>query len=360
VFRNDPRAERRLGPLIKVAPDRRKSKVFPIGRALRNRGGSWQASAMRVGAVGEASAGSRICALGVTVLMLSAALASGAQGSSGSFPGRNGRIVFAGAVPTDGPWQIWSVTPSGGGLRPLTPASSGCVGLTPAVSPNGKEIVYACDDDLWKMNANGGNQTQLTRTSASEAEPTWSPDGKQILFHRGGDTRYASIWVMNAGGGRERLLVKHGGPNPSWSPDGTRIAYSRDSHIYVAQIRGGRPKNLTPGSHLSLHAQDPDWSPDGHRIVFTKNGDLWLMNANGSDQHAIAGIHTIATSPWPRTDPSWSPDGRWIVFIGQDPDTDTTPPFGLRDPLYLIHPNGTDLHPITPPTSFGSSPTWGR
>jgi Tol biopolymer transport system component len=263
------------------------------------------------------------------------------------------------------------VTPSGGGLRPLTPASSGCASLTPAVSPNGKEIVYArcdcpisqiapCDNDLWKMNANGGNQTQLTHTPiASEQEPTWSPDGKQILFHRGGNTRHASIWVMSAAGGHARLLVKHGGPSPSWSPDGTRIAYSRDSHIYVAQVRGGRPKNLTPGRRLSLHAQEPDWSPDARRIVFAKNGDLWVMNADGSDQHAIAGTHTLTTTPWPRTDPSWSPDGRWIVFIGQDPDTDT-PPFGLRDPVYLIHPNGTDLHPITPATSFGSSPTWGR
>src|SRR4051794_26223402 len=70
---------------------------------------------------------------------------------------------------------------------------------------NGK-IAFARDGDVWTVNPDGTNRTQLTTDPASDTEPAWSPDGQRIAFtsNRGGGT--AHIWLMNAdGSGQSRL-----------------------------------------------------------------------------------------------------------------------------------------------------------
>lgn len=148
------------------------------------------------------------------------------------------------------------------------------------------------------------------------------------------------IWVVNADGSHLQHVAR-GRSAAAWSPDGTKIAFMRDNHVYAVRATGGRPKNLTPG----FYGRDPAWSPDGHRIVFcgSLSVDLYVMKADGSDPHLLAGT-TISSA---EIEPDWSPDGRWIVFKRQ----------GVHFGIGLIHPNGKGLHRITFRGRDGS-PSW--
>ena len=115
-----------------------------------------------------------------TALLVALVISAPAQAA---FPGQNGKIAFSSAR-------------DGGGTA--------------------KEI--------YSMNPDGSVQTRLTSSDGDNNVPVWSPDGSRIAFT---STRGPSgIWVMNADGSGQSLLIP-GGAGPAWSPDGGRIAFDR-------------------------------------------------------------------------------------------------------------------------------------
>ena len=114
------------------------------------------------------------------------------------------------------------------------------------------------------MDADGGNQRNLTNNDRFDESPSWSPDGKRIAFTsmRNGGNR--EIYVMDADGGNQRNLTNHPDNDwhPVWSPNGKRIAFvsnrTRDLNrdIYVMNADGSNPQNLT--NHPN-DDEDPAW-----------------------------------------------------------------------------------------------------
>jgi len=121
----------------------------------------------------------------------------------------------------------------------------------------------------------------------SVSNPQLSPDGRQIIYTRGGvdnvnDRRYSQIWIMDVTAERKRYLTD--GSSPVWSPDGTRIAYTasgepRGSQIFVRWMDAeGATSQITrvqrgPGSLR--------WSPDGTQIAFTmavEDAERWSID----------------------------------------------------------------------------------
>jgi TolB protein len=154
----------------------------------------------------------------------------------------------------------------------------------PAWSPDGSQIVFTRTTvdkrfyfrpDLYVMGADGGNPRVLARDAAGAV---WSPDGRRIAFasirDRNGHTCFedecfyhSELYVMDADGTKPVRLTHNRGNDrsPSWSPDGRRIVFASDrnsrrygnSEIYSIGADGSCLSWLTNGSPQS---EDPDWS----------------------------------------------------------------------------------------------------
>jgi Tol biopolymer transport system component len=155
-------------------------------------------------------------------------------GGSATFPdfSPNARkVVFDGAETPDGNSNIYVVNADGTGLTPLTSDGNN---LYPVYSPNGRKIAFVSDrtgvEQVWLMNADGSQQTQLSHSGINEDQlPDWSPDGTRIAFEQG-DLGSGRIFVMNADGSHQHAVSSGAGDDfgAAWSPDGSQIAFVRD------------------------------------------------------------------------------------------------------------------------------------
>ncbi|MGZ9099187.1 MAG: amidohydrolase family protein, partial [Brevundimonas sp.] len=186
-------------------------------------------------------------------------------------------------------------------------------------SPDGTKVVFEALGNLWIRDLPTGTARRLTRQSDHfELYPSWSRDGRSIVYTTWDDQALGSIRVVPASGGAGRVVTENPGHyvEPVFTPDGGAIVYrtvsdgflttalwSRDPGVYRIPAAGGEP------THITDDGQDPQFGADGDRLFLTgRDGDkrtLISVDLDGDDPR------THLTSEW-AAEFALSPDGNWI------------------------------------------------
>jgi Tol biopolymer transport system component/DNA-binding winged helix-turn-helix (wHTH) protein len=196
-------------------------------------------------------------------------------------------------------------------------------GLSSGVwSPDGTKVFYhkqSSDPNFYLANADGTNERIMP---FHPGNALWSPDSKQFLYQaKATDSpipNNSDIYIYTLA--TETITPVVESPfydsDPSYSPDGKSILYVSDIdgnfEIYTKVLSTGETKRLTdnPG-----HESFPTYSPDGTQIIFNsdrekENNDVYLMNADGSDVRKITD-----GAGWDASPPNnWSPDGTQVLL----------------------------------------------
>jgi dipeptidyl aminopeptidase/acylaminoacyl peptidase len=278
----------------------------------------------------------------VAVALLAAAVSAGGAPASP----RHGAIVYKCAD------SLCVTAPGAGAGRLLLASNRPWPQWDPAFSPDGRAIAFrgyynsAADGDyaLYVARPTGCTAVRLTRGVAGD--PSWSPDGRWIVFDTSG---YGDVYKVRWDGtGLTRLFEGHGideGWSPAWSPDGRWIAFVRvrrhGSRIWLMRPDGTGLRLL----HTDPIAFDHDlaWSHDGRRLAFARSPS--------SDHSAIAVMRADGTGfrLLTRGTPAWNP-----VWLQHDTGIEylaATHVHGIGR-LSVMHPDGRDVRRLAGPATI--------
>ena len=225
----------------------------------------------------------------------------------------------------------------------------------PQLSPDGTQLTYSLAKadwkqnkritHIWRINADGSGDVQLTSGADGESSARWSPDSKSIAFiaKRGSDEA-AQIHVIPNTGGEAQAVTTHptAVSSISWSPDGKWIYFiaaddkteeekARDKakddvfsfdenyqqrHLWRVSVADRKSERVTRGD---FSVQSYDLARDGQRIALHRaatpllesadTSEVWVMNADG------ASAVQLTKNGVPERSARLSPDGANVLFL---------------------------------------------
>ncbi len=276
-----------------------------------------------------------------------------------------------------------------------------------ACSPDGREIAYIKDRDLYRANSAGSNPKKIARLPGTAFWLRWSPDGSRLRFTVGNiidRTGALAIWEVSANGtGLHPFLPGWNQPSAeccgNWAPDGkyfvfqsarngkTEIWATRErrgmldrfgkSRVEPVQLTSGQLNSLSPvfspddkklyviGQQLrgelerydlksgewapylsGISADFVDFSRDGQWIIYLSFPEqiLWRSRIDGSDRLQLT------RPPMQALAPCWSPDGKRIAFM----DVSAGKPWRI----YVVSAEGGTPEPVLEEQHNQEAPSW--
>lgn len=197
-----------------------------------------------------------------------------------------------------------------------------------SISPQGQYVVFEAFGRLWLKSLSGGEARRLTRdeSPALELFPSWSRDGRNVVFVRWTDAGLGAIHVVSSAGGRSRAVTGQPGHyvSPRFSPDGATLVFERavggtltsplwssDPGLYRVASSGG------PMQRLVDKGRNAHFAASGSRIYYTEDAqpeketepahELVSIDTNGKDRRVHARARYASRM-------EISPDGAWLAF----------------------------------------------
>jgi len=208
------------------------------------------------------------------------------------------------------------------------PGEDGTLALAPQWSPNDDWIAFGRGlyflprgrpARVMLMRPDGSELHELTKDEGNSGFPSWSPDGKRIVYRFWSGSEYG-LRIMHLDDGSTTQLTSGFDNFPGWSPKGDLVEFTRfsegDFDIYTIRLDGTGLRRLTTSPGNDAHAV---WSPDGKHILFSSArfgfkdeaalyddvpqpyAELFVMNADGSGQRPLT------DNQWEDGTPAWAP-----------------------------------------------------
>ena len=209
----------------------------------------------------------------------------------------------------------------------------------PAWSPDGSAIAVGMGGSIWSIDPATDIATELTRGAKYHSSPTWSPDGRWIIYTAddGGNTIQLEILNVETGESRSLTDDEFVYVDPVFSPDGSRVAYVSTApsgyfNVYIRSIQGGAwsgneiavsSDNNFGRSRLYFGDQDmhinPTWLPSGDELLLVSNRDVALGSGNVIRVPAVANgmarrQTVLAEQTLYRARPDVSIDGKRFIY----------------------------------------------
>jgi tricorn protease len=259
---------------------------------------------------------------------------------------RDGFIYFVSDRDGNGLTNIWRVSESGGKADRVTSFKTGDV-RWPAISSDGRVIVFEHDFGIWKFDVASKRATQITLNIDAETQENMSevqsfnsqaddydlaPSSRRIAFSIHGEVFTAPVEEgdlkqLTDGPARDRTVA--------YSPDGKWISYISDQsgreELYVVPVDGSAPaQKLTEIDALKLGY---NWSPDSKEIAFASSDDKLRKLVVATKQ--VIDLDSSRYGAF--STPVWSPDGKWLAYSKSD--------ISRTSDIYIISASGAEKEP---------------
>jgi TolB protein len=227
------------------------------------------------------------------------------------------------------------------------------INLFPSWTPDGKSIIYTSYKDrnpgLYHFELFSGKEVKWLPANGRYIGAQMSPDGRYVAatLEQAGDT---SLYLLDAHGKVIRRLTSDPGleVSPSWSPDGNQIVFVSDRsgspQLYILDVASGKSRRLTySGSYNTA----PAWSPRGDRIVYTgrvgRRFAIFSIPAEGGE------ARQLTSDSYDSEDPAWAPDGRFIAFSSNRAG---------RSHIYVMQAGGENQRRLPGSGGDDTKPSW--
>jgi eukaryotic-like serine/threonine-protein kinase len=274
-------------------------------------------------------------------------------------------ILYLQTVATADPDKVFSIGTVGGepDLLWTVPGSVGSPTKILAITPDSKTgvLLYKGEDNLYDLYISDPIGSPLRRYPSSQVSShstynhprlRFSPDGKQLLLIRAGDTGTEEFWLLPwpAGSGTPRRILKtlpheQGTPPFEWMPDNRHIIVATTKgvdatrHLYLADTDSDVWQQITQGTG---YEDTPSVAPDGSILFAERTTDYDILSMSLTDGTTQPLIVTARSENMP----SWASKVDSLVYCSDR--------LGTQD--IWLHPKNGEDHPLVTRASFSSDP----
>jgi TolB protein len=227
------------------------------------------------------------------------------------------------------------------------------INLSPSWTPDGRSILYSSFKDraqtLFLFELYSGREVKFSPRAGHYIGGKVSPDGQTVAatLEIAGNS---NLYLLDRSGNVIRRLTEDPGieVSPSWSPDGRQLVYVADRsgspQLYILDVASGKTRRLT---YSGSYNTSPEWSPKGDKIVYTgrvgSRFAIFTINVDGGDPRKLTSEASDSE------DPTWSPDGRFVAFSSNRAG---------KYQLYMMQASGENQRRLTGSGGDDTKPDW--
>ncbi len=269
-----------------------------------------------------------------------------------------------------GNFQIWTMNADGGNQRQITGMADGA--CQPAWSPDGSQLAFIspCNGRkdiysgarIYLVDAEGKNLWALPvpMNSAGDFSPVWSPNGKIIAFSslRGDSKPHLFLFSFSDSSIKQVTSASYGDIQPSWAPSGLQIAFVRqfpNAQIWITDLTGKQQFQYSPSG--AVINRWPEWNTDGSILFYSQMSPdavvPYMVGLSYEDRgkNLEFRVPAIGTEDiGPVVEPAISPDGKWFTYESW--------PDGTNHDIYMVSVDGSDRHRLTTDKDRDFGPVW--